>query len=116
MLGITELPSSDHTTFARRMAEIIQDIRQDLDDPTLPVLNSDYEVEAGNMWATTQPLGMNLRAQVAVLPNWVSNLVLIPTNGTPMVDNHHFDLTGQRMWVERGIRLMQERKWFRWPN
>jgi hypothetical protein len=116
MLGITELASADESSFAQRMAAIIADIRQDLGEPNLPVLNSDYEMEAGSMWATTQPLGMNLRAQVAVLPSRASNLVLIPTDGTPMVDNHHFDLTGQKMWVERGLQLMRNRGWFHWTN
>jgi hypothetical protein len=116
MLGITELPSADESSFAQRMAAIIGDIRQDLGEPNLPVLNSDYEMEAGNMWATTQPLGMNLRAQVAMLPSRVSNLAIIPTDGTPMADNHHFDLTGQKMWVERGLQLMRDRGWFHWTN
>jgi hypothetical protein len=116
MLGITEIPSDDEASFAQRMAEIVGDIRQDLGEPNLPVLSSDYEMEAGSMWATTQPLGMNLSAQVAMLPARVSNLVLIPTNGTPMVDNHHFDLTGQKMWADRGLQLMRDRGWFHWTN
>jgi hypothetical protein len=38
------------------------------------------------------------------------------TNGTPMADNHHFDLTGQKMWAERGIQIMRDRGWFPWTE
>jgi hypothetical protein len=117
MLGITELTpmsSSEEIGFADRMARIIADIRRDLDEPDLPVLHTDYELEAGGPWAISQPIGMRLRAQLRWLPDRITNLVLVPTDGTPMCDNHHFDLTGHKMWVERGVQLMRDRGWFRW--
>jgi hypothetical protein len=114
MLGITELQDADEKAFAGRIAAIVADIRRDLDEPGLPVLHTDYEMNAGDRWAITTPLGHALRAQVQWLPSVVPDLVLIPTDGTPMLDNHHFDLTGQKMWVERGIQLMKDRGWFRW--
>jgi hypothetical protein len=118
MLGITELPVPipDEKLFAENMARIIADIRNDLGEPALPVLHTDYEMQAGDRWAVTQPIGASLRAQFAWLPMLISNLVLIPTDGTPMVDNHHFDLTGQKMWAERGVQLMRDRGWFPWAK
>jgi hypothetical protein len=118
MLGITELPAPlpEEASFAERTAQIIADIRHDLGEPDLPVLHTDYEMQAGDRWAITAPLGMRLWAQVEWLPAKVPNLVLIPTDGTPMADNHHFDLTGQKMWAERGVQLMRDRGWFHWGN
>jgi hypothetical protein len=118
MLGITELPAplAEESSFAERMAQIIGDIRRDLGEPDLPVLHTDYELQAGSDWATTTALGMRLHAQVEWLPIKIPNLVLVPTDGTPMADNHHFDLTGQKMWVERGVQLMRDRGWFHWTN
>jgi hypothetical protein len=118
MLGITELPvpvpvvSLPH--FADTMARIVADIRQDLDAPDLPVLHTDYEMEAGDRWAPDQPIGSSLRAQFAWLPLKIPRLALVPADGIPMCDNHHFDLTGQRMWVERGVQIMRERGWLPW--
>jgi hypothetical protein len=116
MLGITETQDTDEHAFARRMAAIVADIRRDLDEPNLPVLHTDYEMNAGDRWAITTALGKALRAQVEWLPSTVPDLVLIPTDGTPMVDNHHFDLTGQKMWVERGVQLLKDHGWFRWER
>jgi hypothetical protein len=120
MLGMTELPvpvpPENLPRFARTMAGIIADIRRDLGEPELPVLHTDYEVEAGSQWAVTHPIGRSLRAQFPFLPLEIPNLALIPSDGTPMCDNHHFDLAGQKMWVERGVQLMRERGWFRWTK
>jgi hypothetical protein len=118
MLGITELPvpvpPANQQRLADNVARIVADIRADLDEPDLPILHTDYEMEAGDRWAVTQPIGMSLRAQFIWLPRKVRNLALIPADGTPMTDNHHFDLSGMKMWVERGVQIMRERGWFPW--
>jgi hypothetical protein len=120
MLGITELPvpvpTEDLPRFADNVARIIADIRADLGEPDLPVLHTDYEMEAGARWAPSQPIGASLRAQFPWLPLRVPGLVLIPADGTPMCDNHHFDLAGQKLWAERGVQLMKEKGWFRWAE
>jgi hypothetical protein len=118
MLGITELPvpvpEEVRPRFAQTMARVIADMRQDLGEPALPVLHTDYEVEAGDRWAITHPIGQSLRAQFVWLPRQIDQLALIPADGTPMIDNHHFDLVGHKLWVERGVQLMKDRGWFLW--
>jgi hypothetical protein len=48
------------------------------------------------------------------LPGLISNLVLVPTDGIEMQDNHHFDLQGHKDWAGRVISLMQSNNWFPW--
>jgi hypothetical protein len=117
MLGITErpVPVEQEHGFAQRMARVIADLRQDLGAPDLPVLHTDYEVESTGPLAPTAPIGMRIRAQYAWLPVEIPNLVLIPADHTTMVDDHHFDLAGHELWVERGLALMRARGWFPWP-
>src|SRR6185436_7199299 len=118
MMGITDrhLPPADQDGFTDRMVKIIADIRADLGEPNLPVLHTDYEVEATGELAITAPVGMKFRPQIQKLPMRVANLALIPTDGTPLIDDHHFDMTGQKLWADRGIQLMIQRGWFPWTK
>jgi len=118
MMGITDrhLPPADQDGFTDRMAKIIADIRADLGEPNLPVLHTDYEVEATDDLAVTAPIGMKFRPQILQLPTRVTNLAIIPTDGTPLIDDHHFDMTGQKLWADRGIQIMIQRGWFKWAK
>lgn len=118
MMGITDrhLPVEEQGGFADRMAKIIADIRADLDEPDLPVLHTQYEVESTGYLAIDQPVGMKFYALIETLPARIPNLVLIPTDKVPMRDDHHFDMTGQKLWADRGIQLMIDRGWFPWKK
>jgi hypothetical protein len=118
MLGITDrhLPPADQDGFTDRMAKIIADIRADLGEPNLPVLHTDYEVEATGDLAVTAPIGMKFRPQILRLPMRVTNLAIIPTDGTPLIDDHHFDMVGHKLWADRGIQIMIQRGWFKWAK
>ena len=118
MMGITDrhLPTADQDGFTDRMVKIIADIRADLGEPNLPVLHTDYEVEAQGELAITAPIGMKFRPQILKLPSRVTNLAIIPTDGTPLIDDHHFDMTGHKLWADRGIQIMIQRGWFPWAK
>jgi hypothetical protein len=118
MLGITEIPPppEQESGFADRVAQIVADIRQDLGEPALPVLHTDFEVEATGLAALTTMDGMHLRAQFAWLPRKIPDLALVPADHLPMADDHHFDLAGHKLWAERGIQIMRDRGWFPWTN
>jgi hypothetical protein len=118
MMGITDrhLPPAEQDGFTDRMVKIIADIRADLGEPNLPVLHTDYEVEATGELAITAPIGMKFRPQIQRLPMRVTNLAIIPTNGTPLIDDHHFDMTGHKLWADRGIQIMIQRGWFPWAK
>ena len=116
MMGITDrhLPDGEQNGFPDRMAQIIADIRADLGEPNLPVLHTEYELTATGDLAITGQVGMKFRPLVAILPEKISNLVLVPTDGMPLRDDHHFNLIGQKMWADRGIQLMIDKGWFPW--
>jgi hypothetical protein len=96
------------------MVAIIADIRADLGEPNLPVLHTDYEVEATGALSVTSAVGMKIRPLILTLPMRIQNLAIIPTNGTPLIDDHHFDMVGQKLWADRGIQIMIDRGWFPW--
>ncbi len=51
---------------------------------------------------------------IRMLPGMVSNLVLVPTDGIQMQDDHHFDMQGQKDWGARVVMLMQSKGWWKW--
>jgi hypothetical protein len=118
MLGITErhLPMADQGGFADRMTKIVADIRADLGEPNLPVLHTDYEVTATGDLGLTGAFATRFRPILLTLPARISNLVLVPTDGITLEDDHHFTLTGQKTWAERGVQLMITRGWFPWKR
>jgi hypothetical protein len=118
MLGITDrhLPTAEQPGFPMRIQQIIASIRADLGEPNLPVLACDYEMEATGTLAPTGAIGSALRPLIQMLPGLIPNLVLVPTNGIGMQDDHHFNFAGQQTWGQRAIMIMQERGWFRWAK
>jgi hypothetical protein len=117
MLGLTDgehLPTAEVPGFTTRMAQIISDIRTDLGEPNLPVLFCDYEQNATGTLAPTGAVGLVMQPLVRMLPGLVSKLVLVPTDGLEMQDDHHFDMQGHKDWASRVIMLMQSNGWFPW--
>jgi hypothetical protein len=116
MLGITErhLPSDQIPGYPARMAAIIASIRNDLGEPNLPVLYCDYEQGATGDLAPTGSIGSVIQPLTRMLPQMVSNLVLVPTDGLEMQDDHHFDMQGHKDWAGRVIMVMQSKGWWHW--
>jgi hypothetical protein len=47
----------------------------------------------------------------------VTNSAIVPTDNLAMLpapDDHHFNLEGHRVWVQRALAIMQQRGWFPW--
>jgi Carbohydrate esterase, sialic acid-specific acetylesterase len=116
MLGITErhLPTDQISGYPARMAAIIASIRSDLGEPNLPVLFCDYEQGATGDLAPTGSVGTVIQPLTRMLPQMIQNLVLVPTDGLSMQDDHHFDMQGHKDWAARVIMLMQSKGWWRW--
>ena len=115
MLGITDgehLPAAQVPGFPMRMAQIISDIRADLGEPNLPVLFCDYEQMATGQFLPTGPIGKVMTPLIRGLPGMISNLVIVPTDGLEMQDDHHFDMQGHKTWADRVVMLMQTNNWF----
>ncbi|HEY4186122.1 MAG TPA: sialate O-acetylesterase [Polyangia bacterium] len=117
MLGITDgehLASNLVPAFPMRMAQILNQIRTDLGEPNLPVMFCDYEQMATGTLAPTGSVGVVMEPLVRMLPGMVSKLVLVPTDGLEMQDDHHFDMQGHKDWANRLVMLMQSNNWFPW--
>jgi Carbohydrate esterase, sialic acid-specific acetylesterase len=117
MLGITDgehLPSADVPGFPMRVSQIVSSIRSDLGEPNLPVLFCDYEQNATGTLAPTGSVGMVMQPLIRMLPGMISNLVLVPTDGLEMQDDHHFDMQGHKDWSDRVVMLMKSNGWYHW--
>ncbi len=118
MLGITErhLAADQQPGYPARIQQIVSDIRADLGEPNLPVLYCDYEQGATGDLAPTGAVGQSIMPMTRSLPGLISNLVLVPTDGLEMQDDHHFDMLGHQVWADRAIALMQNHtpSWFPW--
>jgi hypothetical protein len=117
MLGITDgehLPTAQVPAFPSRVAQIVSDMRNDLGEPNLPVLFCDYEQMATGTLAPTGSVGKVMQPLVRMLPGMIPNLVLVPTDGIEMQDDHHFDMQGHKDWAARVVMLMQSKGWWKW--
>jgi hypothetical protein len=117
MLGITDgehLPTAQVPGFPSRVAQLVSDIRADLGEPNLPVLFCDYEQNATGTLAPTGSVGTVMQPLVRMLPSMISKLVLVPTDGIEMQDDHHFDMQGHKDWSDRVIMLMKSNGWWHW--
>lgn len=117
MLGVTDrhLPSSNWPRFPDRFAQIVKDLRDDLGEPNLPILECDYEVGAtaadikiGSAFAKA------MMPMLASLPSKITNLALVSANGAGYEDDHHFNLAGHKLWADRALAVMKEKGWFLW--
>jgi len=118
MLGITErhIPLAQQDGMPGRIKQIVADIRADLGEPNLPVLHTQYEVEATGDLALTSAVGKKIAPLIEMLPSMIPNLALVPTDKTTLIDNHHFDMVGHKLWADRGIQIMIDRGWFPWKK
>jgi hypothetical protein len=117
MLGITDrhLPANLQGGFADRLTKIVSDLRADLGEPDLPILHTDYEVEASGELAVDGPVGRLFRPQIQMLPARVPRLAIVPTDMTGMEDDHHFNLAGQKLFGDRAIQILIDKGWASWP-
>ena len=117
-LGITERHGSeaDRTGFANCINELTTAIRNDVGAPDLPMLINDYEVEGTGEFAVGGEVANAIIPQIAKIPSTVTNSALVSAEGLGMQDNHHFNLDGHRVWVQRALTTMQEKGWFTWTQ
>jgi hypothetical protein len=115
-LGITERHGSeaDRTGFAGCINQLVTAIRSDVGEPNLPLLETDYEVEASGEFAVGGEVYNAIYPQIQKIPSTVSNSALVSAEGLGMEDNHHFNLDGQRTWVQRALTIMRQKGWFPW--
>ena len=117
MLGITERHGTmaDITGYPHCINTLVTSIRKDVGVSNLPLLLTDYEMEATDL-PPTGTFGMQIIPYIHMVPSIVSNSALVPTTGLVMLPGleHHFDLEGHRVWDQRALQIMVQSGWFPW--
>jgi len=98
------------------MEAVAADMRGDLEDQTIPFIMGDWEMGALGMYQPDLPDNVTARAQLRIAQANIPRSAIVPTDGLPMSDDHHFDLTGYRMWAERAFGLIQQGGWAPWAQ
>jgi hypothetical protein len=75
---------------------------------------SDWEMGATGRFSPTLPDATMARAQLKLAQQNIARSAIIPCEMLPMSDDHHYDLTGYKMWAERAFALMQMNGWTPW--
>jgi hypothetical protein len=116
LLGITERhgTAADISGFSSCINTIVTAIRKDVDRPDLPVLLNEYEAGATGMLNPTSTYAQSIIPEIQKVPEVVSNSVLVPTDGLPMEDDHHFNFDGHKIYMGRVLQIMKDKGWFPW--
>jgi hypothetical protein len=116
MLGITERhgTAADVSGYSQCINQLVTAIRKDVGRPDLPLLITDYEQNATGALAVNQAFPQSIIPEIHKIPMVVSNSALVPTDGLPMEDDHHFNFDGHKIWTGRVIQIMKDKGWFPW--
>jgi hypothetical protein len=117
MFGQSEInDASNNRAFGDCMVGVASDMRTDLGEPELPFVVGDWEEEATGSLTTSSSTGRIIIPQLRALPMRITRSVLIATDGLPMnpLDGQHYDLTGYKLWAERGFALLKMNGWMPW--
>jgi hypothetical protein len=118
MLGLSEVNDrANAARFGECMAGVASDMRADLGEPDLPFLAGDWEEADGDV-SRDSSTGRVIIPQLEALPMRITRAALIPSTGLPInpLDGHHYDLTGHKMWAERGVALLKTNGWAPWAR
>jgi len=115
-LGITERhgTAADVNGFPDCINKLVTAIRNDVDEPNLPALMNDYEVEGKGEFVVGGAVYNAIYPQIQKCPSAVSNFALVSAATLAMQDDHHFNFDGQRTWAQRALKTMKDRGWFHW--
>jgi len=115
-LGITERhgTAADIEGFPNCINKLVSAIRKDVEEPNLPALMNDYEVEAKGEFVVNGAVYNAIYPQIQKVPSVVSNFALVSAAGLAMQDDHHFNFDGQRTWAQRALKTMKDKGWFLW--
>jgi len=115
-LGITERhgTAEDVNGFPDCINKLVTAIRKDVEEPNLPAMMNDYEVEAKGEFVVNGAVYNAIYPQIQKVPSVVSNFALVSAAGLAMQDDHHFNFDGQRTWAQRALKTMKDKGWFLW--
>jgi hypothetical protein len=117
MLGITEhhLTVAQQQGFSDCMKSMADEMRGDLGEPDLPFMVGGYELGATRAdVAPSTAFAKLIIAQIQLIPGKTPRSAVIPTDGLPMEDDHHYNMLGHRLWADRGMALLVGQGWAPW--
>jgi hypothetical protein len=116
MLGLSEVDDMPNAThFGECMRAVAAEMRADLGEPDLPFMVGDYEAEVMTELGPTSPIAQIIIPQLHALPMQIPRAALIPTEMLPIIrGDHHYDLTGYKLWAERAFAILKAKGWTRW--
>ena len=111
MLGVNEfrLDYANLPRFNECLEGVVKDMRTDLGEPMLPFLLGDWEAGATGDFDPRQPYATTTRAEMREAIGNIPASGLIPSEMLPMSDDHHYDLNGYKLWVERGFEILRSK-------
>jgi hypothetical protein len=119
MFGQSEhnVPAAQQKLFAACLQAVAEEMRADLGEPALPYIVGGYEMGISRAdIAPDSAFARPIIAQMLTVPSRVPRSALIPTDGFPMQDDHHFNLAGHKLWAAAGIALLIENRWAPWAR
>jgi hypothetical protein len=118
MLGTTErhLDVAAQNGFSDCMAQIAADVRGELDAPDMPIIMSDFEMEATGDTSPDLPYAKIIIAQLRVATTKITRSALIPTEQLGMEGSHHFNMAGHKEWGTRGMQILKDKGWAPWAK
>jgi hypothetical protein len=116
MLGVNEFRRdlANLTRFNECLAGIAADMRGDLGDADIPFLLGDWEAGATGAFDPKHDYAITTRMQMRIAEMKVNRFGIIPSEGLPMSDDHHYNLVGYKMWAERGFKILKDAGWITW--
>jgi hypothetical protein len=116
MLGVNEFrrDAANLTRFNECLGGIASDMRGDLGEPELPFLVGDWEAGATGAFDPTNDYAIVTKEQLRIAEMKIPRAGIIPSDMLPMTDDHHYDLTGYKLWAERGIEILNAKGWAPW--
>jgi hypothetical protein len=104
----------DHRQFGACLAGMAAEMREDLGAPDLPFLIGDWEAGATGSFALEAPTALAVAPQIRMIPQLVARSAVIPSDGLPMEDDHHYNMEGHEGWANRGMAILKQNGWAPW--
>lgn len=94
--------------FAENIKTMMDAFKEDLDAPNLPLLFTQFPLEASGKYSPDREEGQEILAQSDLIPEMVSPFALIPSHDIDMLDGHHYSELGYQLWAERAANLIRD--------
>jgi hypothetical protein len=115
MLGAFEVNQnmqSALSTFAADFKTMVATMRADLGMPNLPFLSGNYEDGATGAYSTQSAAGKIAVIQLKLVVDSANYIDTISSVGCAMLDEHHYNTSGQNTWTARVVATIDKHGWF----